>query len=102
MDSPFIKKIRIDKNGKTAKERKSARMAATFELHKGIGAIPYLKQESNEMKPIIGSTIKREQYTWITCDSCRLLSVNGIPCHQTGCPNSGARWDGNLKKWVKL
>lgn len=53
------------------------------------------------MKPITGSTIKRENYTGITCDSCRLLSINGIVCHETGCPNSGSRWDGQTREWVK-
>ncbi len=27
----------------------------------------------------------------ITCDQCQMLSINGIPCHETGCPNA---WKG--------
>jgi hypothetical protein len=24
----------------------------------------------------------------VNCDQCQMLSINGIPCHETGCPNS--------------
>ncbi len=24
----------------------------------------------------------------ITCDQCQMLSINGHPCHETGCPNA--------------
>ncbi len=30
-----------------------------------------------------------------------MLYINGIPCHETGCPNSSARWDGQTREWVK-
>lgn len=33
------------------------------------------------------------------CDQCEMVSINGVPCHETGCPNSGARWTGD--GWVK-
>jgi len=22
------------------------------------------------------------------CDSCQMLSINGLPCHETGCPDT--------------
>jgi len=24
------------------------------------------------------------------CNQCELLVINGVPCHETGCPNEGA------------
>lgn len=34
------------------------------------------------------------------CDQCQMLSINGVPCHEIGCPNMGAKWiDG---EWVKF
>jgi hypothetical protein len=35
------------------------------------------------------------------CDECEMLSINGVPCHETGCPNSGARWDAETGDWIK-
>lgn len=33
------------------------------------------------------------------CDSCEMLSINGLPCHEMGCPNRTAKWrDG---EWIK-
>jgi hypothetical protein len=35
----------------------------------------------------------------LNCDQCEMLSINGIACHERGCPNMGARWDG--QQWIK-
>jgi hypothetical protein len=35
----------------------------------------------------------------MTCDQCQMLSINGVACHEIGCPNSKARWNGN--EWVQ-
>jgi hypothetical protein len=37
----------------------------------------------------------------IHCDQCELLMINGVACHETGCPNSGARWDKDGREWVR-
>jgi hypothetical protein len=35
----------------------------------------------------------------LKCDQCQMLSINGIACHETGCPNMRKAWvDG---EWVK-
>ena len=34
----------------------------------------------------------------IHCDQCEMLAINGIACHERGCPNMGARWDGEA--WI--
>lgn len=26
------------------------------------------------------------------CDQCEMLSINGVACHETGCPNSRSRY----------
>lgn len=33
------------------------------------------------------------------CDQCEMLSINGRACHETECPNSRSRWDG--ERWIK-
>lgn len=34
------------------------------------------------------------------CDQCAALYINGIFCHETGCPNEGKRWlEGS---WVRF
>ena len=35
----------------------------------------------------------------IRCDSCEMVSINGIACHETGCPNARARYDG--ENWIQ-
>jgi hypothetical protein len=35
----------------------------------------------------------------ISCDQCQMLSINGVPCHETGCPNMHARWEHG--EWIK-
>jgi hypothetical protein len=37
----------------------------------------------------------------ITCDQCELLAINGVCCHETRCPNMGARWDAENREWIK-
>jgi hypothetical protein len=37
----------------------------------------------------------------ISCDSCEMLSINGVACHEIGCPNMGARWDAERAEWVR-
>lgn len=35
------------------------------------------------------------------CDQCEMLSINGIACHELGCPNFHARWDEESATWVQ-
>ena len=37
----------------------------------------------------------------VHCNQCEMLSINGTPCHEQGCPNMGARWDRDAQDWVK-
>jgi hypothetical protein len=37
----------------------------------------------------------------VSCDQCQMLSINGIACHETGCPNMGARWEHESQLWIK-
>jgi len=36
----------------------------------------------------------------ITCQCCELVSINGIACHEFGCPNRGGTWDRERGDWV--
>jgi len=42
-----------------------------------------------------------EGYQRVNCDQCEMLSINGIPCHEQGCPNSNSRWDADSQSWIK-
>lgn len=35
----------------------------------------------------------------VSCNQCQMLSINGTPCHETGCPNEGKRWEDG--EWVR-
>jgi hypothetical protein len=37
----------------------------------------------------------------MTCNQCELLSINGVPCHETGCSNTNARWDAENQEWIQ-
>jgi hypothetical protein len=37
----------------------------------------------------------------IRCDQCVALMINGVFCHETGCPNTRARYDVDSGEWVK-
>jgi hypothetical protein len=36
-----------------------------------------------------------------TCDQCAPLAINGVFCHEAGCPNHGKRWFGGDAEWVR-
>lgn len=54
---------------------------------------PYPVYNVTDGKEVFSSRIK--------CDSCQMLSIQGVPCHETGCPNSGSRWDAESQSWIK-
>lgn len=35
------------------------------------------------------------------CDQCEMLSINGMPCHERGCPNTNRRYDSDTQEWVR-
>lgn len=37
----------------------------------------------------------------IRCDQCEALMINGVFCHETGCPNTHSRYDSAEDRWVK-
>lgn len=37
----------------------------------------------------------------VHCDQCQMLAINGVACHERGCPNMGARWDRQDERWIK-
>jgi hypothetical protein len=36
------------------------------------------------------------------CDQCQMLSINGVACHETGCPNSRKTWIAERGSWVSF
>ena len=37
----------------------------------------------------------------IKCNQCQMLSINGVPCHETGCPNSNKVWSIEENDWIE-
>ncbi len=35
------------------------------------------------------------------CDQCEQLRINGVVCHEIGCPNMGRTWDEEREQWIK-
>ena len=35
----------------------------------------------------------------VTCDQCSSMVINGLFCHEHGCPNEYKSWEG--EEWVK-
>ena len=33
------------------------------------------------------------------CDQCEMLSINGVACHEIGCPNSKKTWVEERQEW---
>jgi hypothetical protein len=36
------------------------------------------------------------------CDQCQALMINGVFCHETGCPNSNKTWVAEREAWVRF
>lgn len=34
------------------------------------------------------------------CDQCEQLRINGIVCHEIGCPNAKKTWDPERQQWI--
>jgi hypothetical protein len=41
---------------------------------------------------------KREK---VSCDQCSMISINGVACHESGCPNQRKTWVGG-RGWVRF
>lgn len=33
------------------------------------------------------------------CDQCQMLAINGVNCHETGCPNRRKVWNRDEQTW---
>ena len=38
----------------------------------------------------------------MNCDACQMLSINGMACHEAGCPNSGKTWMPERGEWARF
>jgi hypothetical protein len=37
----------------------------------------------------------------VNCNQCQAAMINGVFCHETGCPNSNSRYDAKSGEWIK-
>jgi hypothetical protein len=38
----------------------------------------------------------------MNCDQCEMLSINGVACHESGCPNRNSTWDEDRQRWIQF
>ncbi len=38
----------------------------------------------------------------IKCNQCNSAYINGIFCHETGCPNTNSRYDAEDEVWIPV
>ena len=34
------------------------------------------------------------------CNQCDSATINGVYCHETGCPNQHSRYDSETEEWI--
>lgn len=44
----------------------------------------------------------KAQRVCLSCDQCQALMINGVFCHETGCPNSRKTWDVESQSWKRV
>ena len=57
-----------------------------------------------QLSVVSGQTItpdQQEPSIRMRCDQCQALMINGVFCHETGCPNSRSRYDVDSGEWIK-
>lgn len=47
------------------------------------------------------AVIRASKMARIRCNQCEALMINGVFCHETGCPNTKARYDADSGEWIK-
>jgi hypothetical protein len=61
------------------------------------------KADLNDMG-IYGDSAREQEegarFERIDCDQCVAAMINGVFCHETGCPNSRKVWDAESAEWV--
>jgi len=38
----------------------------------------------------------------MNCDQCQAAMINGVFCHESGCPNTKKTWVQDRESWVKF
>ena len=59
---------------------------------------------SLEYRGLVDVSEKTKQFReriYLTCPHCEMLSINSVACHETSCPNMGARFDRESGEWIK-
>ena len=45
--------------------------------------------------------VSESAITRITCDQCSAARINGVFCHEGGCPNARKTWDAERGQWIR-
>jgi hypothetical protein len=52
------------------------------------------------VEDVAGEIESEEELPRMGCDQCQMMQIQGVPCHEQGCPNMGARWDSENGMWI--
>jgi hypothetical protein len=50
---------------------------------------------------VADNSIVRSDATAVRCDQCEAAMINGVFCHETGCPNTHKVWNSEEGRWVE-
>lgn len=94
----FIRENSTARDDKETLQRLSgAYSAAMMQLRRDSEA--FMTNRANQNWPD-SEVITMPNYS-IRCDQCEALMINGVFCHETGCPNTHSRYDAESDMWVK-
>jgi hypothetical protein len=62
---------------------------------------PACRTLGNAGTPVIVAQPRAKDEPRMSCDQCNMLSINGVACHETGCPNTKSRWDEESGEWIR-
>jgi hypothetical protein len=75
---------------------------AKFESYKEDSILGNGRVSNEDVTLMCNGEVEEEHiHNAVSCDQCEMLSINGIACHETGCPNMGARWDSESGEWIR-
>lgn len=59
----------------------------------------FYRGENNDLDAAIDRSMLFDKP--MRCDQCEMVSINGVPCHEHGCPNRSSRYDRETGEWIK-
>jgi hypothetical protein len=72
---------------RASSEQKAQELVGTYKIAYGQGFRVWFVNTRAQFVP------EGKQRVW--CEHCEMISINGVPCHESDCPNQSKVWDPN-------